>query len=471
MRPVNVFPGTVVGDYEVTDHLGSGHWGSVYAGRPRRGAPPDLPRRVALKFLPAGRGAPAEAAVARELAFSERARHARLIRTHQVLREPDGTTVLVMERARTSLRSLLDENPERPLPDAARILRELWEALEHMHAEGWVHGDLKPGNVLLAEDGSVRVADFGVAAELEGTHAYTEAVGTQDYLPPEWWERRLSEKGVLTRPATDVWAFGVIAHEVLTGGVHPFAGAAAQARAAEVRGYAAGQVQLRLAPSVPAVWQAIIRDCLAVPYQERMEVTRDLAARMPHGGPPRRRRRAWLIGAAAALAVLIGGGAATAQRMLAPETVSGELRPDAAVPQQYRTAITEAAHSCHQKAVTPALIAAMLYAESRFDPNRRSPATDEYGIAMWTPRVFEHWAPQPPGRKADYLNPDDAIAALGRFLCSLVTTVGYLPGDQQSLIAAGYRMGGDAVREAKGVPPKAEQYIREVKAKVAEYGY
>ncbi|MFI7542292.1 protein kinase [Actinoplanes sp. NPDC049599] len=469
---MEVAPGTVVGDYEVGEHLGSGHWGSVYAGRPRRDAPAGVPSRVALKFLPAARGAVA----ARERAFSREARHPRLVRTYEVLTRPDGTVVLVMERARSSVRERLDARPGQPLPAAELILGQLWEALRHMHDRGWVHGDLKPANVLLADDGSVRVADFGVAAELEGTHAYTDAIGTQDYLPPEWWDQGLDSRGVLTRPATDIWAFGVIAHEVLTGGLHPFPGAAAQARAAAVREYAAHPGRLRLAPGISPEWQSIIQDCLTVPYPERMTATRDLTARLPHpAASPRRSRRSILtVGAVLMLLVLGGSAAAGSQRggtPAAPAPAPGELRPDAAVPARFRAAITATAHRCGETAVTPALIAAMLYAESGFDPAKRSPQTDEYGIAMWTPSVFVGWAPKHPDRVASVFDPDDAITAMGALLCHLAHTVGYLPGDPRLLAAAGYRVGGKRVRAANGVPPEIAGYLAVVRQKLAEYGY
>jgi hypothetical protein len=151
----------------------------------------------------------------------------------------------------------------------------------------------------------------------------------------------------------------------------------------------------------------------------------------------------------------------------------GDLRAGGEVPLQYREAITAAAHGCGRPGVTPALIAAILYAESRFDPGKRSPETDEYGIAMWTPTVFKHWAPKlPDGRIADVFNPDDAIAALGPFLCELSQTVGYLSqNNPQPLIAAGYRVGGQRVRDANGVPPNVSDYVSVVRQKTVEYGY
>ena len=149
----------------------------------------------------------------------------------------------------------------------------------------------------------------------------------------------------------------------------------------------------------------------------------------------------------------------------------GDLRPDSAVPLRYRDAINAAGRSCHRPGVTPALVAAMLFAESGFDPDKRSPQTDEYGIAMWTPTVFKRWAPTYPDRTASYLNPDDAIAAMGSFLCELAQTVGPLGSDPQPLIAAGYRVGGRQVRAANGVPPSAAAYVAVVREKIIEYGY
>ncbi len=139
-----------------------------------------------------------------------------------------------------------------------------------MHAAGWVHGDLKPRNVLLMGDGSVRLADFGLARELDGTHAYAPRLGSSDYLPPEWWSERISEDGVAIRTTADVWALGVTAHQVLTGGLLPFPGATARARGSAAQAWAAGSEPLRLADELPAEWQPIIADCLAPDHDSRL---------------------------------------------------------------------------------------------------------------------------------------------------------------------------------------------------------
>src|SRR5204862_1058021 len=133
--------------------------------------------------------------------------------------------VLAMERAETSVHDVLGTVSR---PEAERIVAEICEALVHMHASGWVHGDLKPRNVLLMADGSARLADFGLARELDGTHAYAPRLGSSDYLPPEWWSERISEQGVAIRTTADIWALGVTAHQLLTGGLLPFPGATAR---------------------------------------------------------------------------------------------------------------------------------------------------------------------------------------------------------------------------------------------------
>jgi hypothetical protein len=477
-RPVHVAEGTVIGDYKVVRYIASGQWGSVYAAR-RLAHRPGVSDDVALKFLPPVAGGPSVLAEvqAREEAFSRQARHAGLVHTFEVLSRQDGAVVLVMELARTDLRRIMQDHQNAALPDGVVLLRQVWQALTYMHLRGWVHGDLKPANLLIADDGSVRVSDFGLVAEMEGTHGYTPMLGTQDYLPPEWWAQGLDSRGVMTRPATDVWAFGVIVHEVLTGGVHPFPGATPGARAGAVREYAGDGRLLRLVPTIAPLWQGIIRDCLQADHVQRLASTRDLGARMSAPAPSGFRREAvvrWVAAAVAAICVLIPGGSALPPPD-APEPagqrLTGELRPGGEVPERYRQVITAAAHRCSKAPVTPALIAAMLKTESGFDPGKRSPQTDEYGIAMWTPTVFVGWAPKPEGRLADVFNPEDAITAMGTFLCYLVDTVGYLRGDPQLLIAAAYRVGGKRVRSANGVPAAAAVYTSKVHAKIIEYGY
>jgi len=509
-RPVEVPVGYVVGRWRVTGYLGSGSWGSVYTGEAVdvAGVPPGEPAQVALKFLPPSVGTPGRRAllaqvVERERRFSERIDHPALVRTIAVRTADggvvDGATVLVMERAKGNIRQQLDGNP---VPDATRILAQVCSALAYMHEASWIHGDVKAGNVLLMADGSARLADFGVTAELDGTHAYAPRMGSFDYLPPEWWSERVGAEGVALRPTADIWAFGILAHQMLTGGRHPFAGASAHARAMNVQTYARTGEGLFIDERIAEPWRALIKDCLTPDHAGRAAFpTRGIAERidalMEAGGqagqPARRRRRlpaplrvptirialAALLTAAVAVAVM---GATLAlwpgshpktpgaepTPTPATATVHGELRPDAAVPAQYRDVIRHAAHACPAPEITPALVAGVLKAESGFDPDFSDPATESYGIAGWTPRVFTAWS----SPSADYMNPTDAIMAAGQYLCWLDEefTKRHLPGDLAALAVAGYDTGSKSVVSAGGIPAKAASFTKAVLDYAREFG-
>lgn len=285
-----------VGGWEVTGPIGAGGWATVHAGRraadapPATSAPPDPaaaadggpPGEVALKVLPTGGLAPRQArAIAesarREVELARRAGHPRLIRLLDsfVLSEPghpylDGAIVLVMERAERSLRDRLATPVT--AAEGARLITGIIEGLAHLHRSGWVHGDLKPDNVLLMRDGSVKLADFGLATELtgtHGTHGYAPPMGTLDYLPPEHRRAPLGEHGIQVRPSADVWALGILIHEVFAGGAPPFPGATPMARAAAAQEYAEGRAALRTDHAVPPFWRELATDCLAPTHESR----------------------------------------------------------------------------------------------------------------------------------------------------------------------------------------------------------
>ncbi|ARX85868.1 serine/threonine protein kinase [Streptomyces alboflavus] len=325
-----------VGSWEVREPLGTGAFSSVYAARRATGAvttPPGpgaagpgtgpLPARAALKFLPTAhtpRGVRQLRELAeREITLLSRLRSPRLIRMYEVLTvddparpDLDGATVLVLEEAEQSLAGLLERSPV-PRRGPA-LLAQVCEGLHQLHRAGWVHGDLKPANVLVLKDGSVRLADFQTAAELEGTHAYSAAFSTPDHTPPELLWPDVSERGTRIRPTADLWAFGVLAHVVLTDSYPLPGGTPATRRDAAIR-YARGAEELRLSPALPPQWRDIVARCLARTHQERPPLATaallrrvERAARVPRsprlrGLPrprtPRARRTAWAAGALA----------------------------------------------------------------------------------------------------------------------------------------------------------------------------
>ncbi|MFH9736264.1 serine/threonine-protein kinase [Streptomyces roseolus] len=328
--PERLPPGRRVGEWEVVEQIGTGGWSTVYAARPAagRGRTPSARRSreaapVALKIMPTAGLAPLQArriaeSARREVALGRGAGHPRLIGLLDsfALSAPDhppldGAMVLVMERAAGSLRELLDTGAAEA--DRDRIAEGICEGLAHLHREGWVHADLKPENVLLAGDGSVKLSDFGLATELSGTHGYAPPLGTLDYLPPERHRAPLGELGVQVRTSADIWALGIVLHELFASGASPFPGATPIARSAAAQEYGAGRAPLRLDPAVPPFWRGIIADCLAPAHASRAPHTAEsllarIAARRSEGpgGPPRRLRG---TRAAVLAAALCGTGA------------------------------------------------------------------------------------------------------------------------------------------------------------------
>ncbi|MEF9887230.1 serine/threonine-protein kinase [Streptomyces sp. P9-A4] len=271
--------GHQLGDWVVDGPIGAGGWATVYAGRPAETEGPASPAEVALKVMPTAGLAPLQArrvaeAARREVELGRRAGHPRIVRLLDslVLRSPgqpslDGAIVLVMERARCSLRDLLDAGVTGAERD--RLVVGICEGLAHLHRAGWVHADLKPENVLIGADGSVKLSDFGLATELTGTHGYAPPMGTLDYLPPERWRAPLGELGVEVRPSADIWALGIVVHEVFASGASPFPGATPMARGAAAQEYAEGRAPLRLDQAVPEFWRALAADCLAPAHASR----------------------------------------------------------------------------------------------------------------------------------------------------------------------------------------------------------
>ncbi|MFE6482879.1 serine/threonine protein kinase [Streptomyces sp. NPDC057757] len=513
---VSVPKGYRVGSWEIRAPIATGAFGSVYEAR-RADSRAELPGTAALKFLPTGTHTPRQLTHLRELAERElellsRLRSApRLVRLYETLTvdDParpalDGATVLVLEKAEGSLAALLSRAPRPPAGPA--LLGQICEGLVQLHQAGWVHGDLKPANVLLMKDGSARLADFNMAAEMEGTHAYTPAFSTPDYTPPELLWAEIGERGRRIRPSADIWAFGVLAHLVLTGS-YPLPGGTSLARRDAAVAYARGTEELRMSPQLPDAWREILRDCLARTHQERVTGeallrrveavagTGGRASRLP--GMPRvfarrGRRSALVLGGSAATATVAvaalgygistwagddgpaGKGADRSANVTATAYGADDLRTDRGIPPAYRLLIVETAHDCSQGGVTPPLLAAMLKVESDFDPDLSDPDKDEYGIARWTPSVLRWWmnddgtpeeeVPQPP------FPPAESIPAMGRYLCWIAPRLeSGLPGDRRVLIAAAYRTSYKKVNDAGGVPPKYRPYADRVAHYLKEY--
>jgi serine/threonine protein kinase len=210
-------PGGTVGPYRLEERIGEGSGGVVFRARPSAGA------AVALKVLRPDR-ADDDALHAR---FRREAALARGIDSRHVvpvleIGEAEGLTYLAMPLyAGGSLALLLRSSGRLELGETVTLAAELGRGLDLLHRRGILHRDVKPSNVLLAEDGAAALADFGLARTGESTRLTEEGqvVGTAHYLAPEVIEGRDATR------ASDVYALGCVLHECLTGSP-PFAGRA-----------------------------------------------------------------------------------------------------------------------------------------------------------------------------------------------------------------------------------------------------
>ncbi len=215
--------GTMLGPYEIRGLLGAGGMGDVYRAHDSR-----LGRDVALKVLP-----PEIAGdVSRRARFEQEARaiaalnHPNIIGVHDV-GAADGIAYLVTELVEGEvLRALIDRGAL-PVGRALEIAIQFADGLLAAHSCNIVHRDLKPENIMIARDGRVKILDFGVAKRdatqsLAGEDAVTQTqpgtvMGTAAYMSPE------QVRGEKVDARSDVWAFGVVLYEMLTG-QRPFRG-------------------------------------------------------------------------------------------------------------------------------------------------------------------------------------------------------------------------------------------------------
>jgi formylglycine-generating enzyme required for sulfatase activity/predicted Ser/Thr protein kinase len=206
-----------IGKYQLLEQIGEGGFGVVYRARDAQ-----LEREVALKLLHAHlASAPDFVERFRREAKMAAALHHPNIVTMIDVGEQAGRYFLVMEYIPgPSLSALLKEKGALPLSQALAILRPLAQALDYAHAQGIIHRDVKPANILLAEGGKRPVlTDFGlVKSTTEDTSTTTGILlGTVEYMAPE------QITGQPPTPAVDLYALGVIAYQMLSGRV-PFAG-------------------------------------------------------------------------------------------------------------------------------------------------------------------------------------------------------------------------------------------------------
>ena len=218
-RPPTPFPGTglarAVRGYELREQVGGGDFGIVY-----RAYQPSVGREVAVKVVrPEFVNQPAFVrlfeAEAKLVASLE---HPHVVALYDFWREPGGAYLVMRWMRGGSLRRALERGPWNVEP-ALGLLTEIGRALSYAHRQGVVHRDLKPSNVLLDEEGNAYLSDFGIAGRLTDASESGQPYSTSPaYLAPE------ELRGEPLRPASDIYALGLLAFEVLSGRRPPMDG-------------------------------------------------------------------------------------------------------------------------------------------------------------------------------------------------------------------------------------------------------
>jgi tetratricopeptide (TPR) repeat protein/tRNA A-37 threonylcarbamoyl transferase component Bud32 len=291
-------PGSLIGGrYELRSLLGRGGFAIVYRAFDR-----ELRREIALKLLRGDRVSEAslrrfrrEAAVARDAA------NQRLIRIFDIAGSGNAVFLTLELVDGGSLEDRLRRGPL-PVDEAIRLGIQILEGLRVLHDLRIVHRDVKPGNVLLTTAGDIKLADFGLARQLERDETratrHDSLLGTVQYLSPE---QALGEE---VDPRSDLYSFGVVLFEMLTGRL-PHEGRTAL-------GFIAGHLReappdvRSLRPEIPR-WLALIVQHLlarrpADRYPSADAALTDLRAR----AAPRAGRRRWIVAACASLPLVLG---------------------------------------------------------------------------------------------------------------------------------------------------------------------
>ena len=270
--------GSRLGHYDVTAKIGEGGMGEVYRARDTK-----LDRDVALKVLPEAFTQDPDrlARFEREAKVLASLNHPNIGGIHG-LEESDGVRALVLELVEgPTLADRIKKGPI-PLDEALPIAKQIAEALEAAHEAGVIHRDLKPANIKVRDDGTVKVLDFGLAKALDPspeadpsqsptlTAAATQMgviMGTAAYMSPE------QAKGKVADKRADIWAFGIVLFEMLTG-QRVFSGETVSETLADVM--KSEPRWQTLSPDVPPKLSNLIRRCLEKDPRQRIRDVGDV---------------------------------------------------------------------------------------------------------------------------------------------------------------------------------------------------
>src|SRR5438093_323685 len=313
--------GRQLGFLQITALLGRGGMGEVYRARDTK-----LKRDVAIKILPEefSRDPDRVSRFQREAEVLASLNHSHIAAIYS-LEEANGSRLLVLELVEGQ--TLADRLKRGPLPmdEALTVAKHICEAIEAAHEKGIIHRDLKPANIKITSDGIVKVLDFGLAkvreAEAQASNLSNSPtlmtarstpgiiLGTAAYMSPE------QAKGQEANRTSDVWAFGCVLYEMLTGRA-PFEG---ETVSEVFAGILKGDPDWsRLPAETPENIRRLLRRSLQKERRLRLQHIGDARVEIEEPQPhtaavsprviPRPRERAWMTAfvVAAVLAVAMG---------------------------------------------------------------------------------------------------------------------------------------------------------------------
>ena len=275
---MTIAAGTKIGAYEITGAIGAGGMGEVYRARDTK-----LGRDVALKVLPDAFARDVErmARFQREAKVLASLNHSNIAAIYG-FEDSGNTHALVMELVEGP--TLADRIKSGPIPidEALRIAKQICEALEYAHERGIVHRDLKPANVKVTNDDAVKVLDFGLAKAIEGDASSMDIansptmsrlatmqgvlLGTAAYMSPE------QARGKVVDRRADIWAFGCVLYEMLTGKMVFGGGAVTDTLAAVLR---AEPDWSQLPAGTPTRVRVLLQRCLQKDAKQRLQAIGD----------------------------------------------------------------------------------------------------------------------------------------------------------------------------------------------------
>jgi serine/threonine-protein kinase len=310
-----------LGRYEIRRTLGKGAMGVVYEAHD-----PTIKRRVALKTIRADQLAGDDRAEVlarfrREAQAAGRLNHPNVVAIYD-FDEDEGTSFIAMEYVEgRDLKSAFERNERFGNADIVRIMAQILDALGYSHRQGVVHRDIKPGNVFLQDDGTVKVADFGIAhVDSSSLTQVGSVMGTPSFMSPE------QIQGLPVDGRSDLFSAGVILYQFLTG-ERPFAGSSTTTMQKVLK-------QDPLPPStlnvtLPAAIDAVVQKALAKRPEDRFQSAQEFADALRAAlAPPPARAVVRPAAAAAPDAPVLRGGDATV--VARPAAAAAAVPPPAA---------------------------------------------------------------------------------------------------------------------------------------------